>query len=297
MRFRKLEIRAGFTLIELIVSIAIIVILIGLLLPAIQKVRDASGRIQCANNLKQIGLALHQYHDINRYLPSGMIYKKSSHRFQSWHAKILTQLEQGNLSKDVAKAFQLDSNPFHNPPHAGLETNLAVFVCPSDSRISDSQVSLRTQSKVAFSSYLGVEGANVLSFDGTLFKDSNISFGQIKDGLSNTLLVGERPPSPDFQFGWWYAGTGQIDSGSLDLVLGAEELNLLPIEKAPCAPGYYEYMPGKINDPCNIFHFWSLHNGGANFLLSDGSVHFLHYSAKVIMPALASRSGGEPTDF
>jgi prepilin-type processing-associated H-X9-DG protein len=108
------------------------------------------------------------------------------------------------------------------------------------------------------------------------------------------VMLGERPPSADLQFGWWYAGVGQLGTGSADLVLGVREQNKRPIRTgSPCGPGAYPYEPGRFDDPCSMFHFWSPHTGGANFACVDGSVHFLSYAANPIMPALASRAGGE----
>jgi prepilin-type processing-associated H-X9-DG protein len=113
----------------------------------------------------------------------------------------------------------------------------------------------------------------------------------IRDGASQTIMVGERPPSTDLEFGWWYAGSGQSQlSGSGDMVLGVRELN----KRIPsCDAGPYSFTPGRLDNQCDMFHFWSLHSGGAHFLMADGSVHFLRYDADPIMPALASRNGGE----
>jgi len=83
-------------------------------------------------------------------------------------------------------------------------------------------------------------------------------------------------------------------TGSAEIILGVREVNLQPIVSgSPCGPGDYPFMPSNFNDPCGMFHFWSSHPGGANFALADGSVHFLSYSANNVMPALATRAGGE----
>jgi prepilin-type processing-associated H-X9-DG protein len=162
-----------------------------------------------------------------------------------------------------------------------------------DARAASPQRAQVSGALAAFTDYLGVSGKNYSTRDGVLFQDSHVCFGDITDGTSNTLLVGERPPSADFQYGWWYAGIGQAFTGSADMILGVQESNLLPVTPGSCGPGVYQYGPGQSNNQCDMFHFWSLHPGGANFLLVDGSVHFLPYSARPIMPALASRAGGE----
>lgn len=160
---------------------------------------------------------------------------------------------------------------------------------------------------VAFTAFLGVNGTNLDTNDGVFYRDSKIKIADITDGTSNTLMVGERPPSSDMVWGWWFAGTGQVRStppsvntGSIDVVLGVLELNTtyppgpLPPGHPPCPRGPYEFGPGQLTNVCDSFHFWSLHSGGANFLLGDGSVKFLTHSAKSVMPALATRASGEP---
>jgi prepilin-type processing-associated H-X9-DG protein len=110
--------------------------------------------------------------------------------------------------------------------------------------------------------------------------------------LSNTVAVGERPPSKDNYFGWWYAGIGQELDGSLDAYMTVRETKRT-FRRPTCSPKPYHFQPGQEDDLCSDFHFWSKHSGGANFLLADGSVRFLPYSADSILPALATRSGGE----
>jgi prepilin-type N-terminal cleavage/methylation domain-containing protein/prepilin-type processing-associated H-X9-DG protein len=288
--------RRGVTLIELLVVIAIIAILIGLLVPAVQKMRDSAARAECGNHLKQIGLAVQQHHDQKRSFPAGMR-SKTPYRFSSWLTHLLPYVEQHNLWALTEKAYQQSPSPFKNPPHVGLATVVPVYICPADSRISMPQTAPRDQFPVAFTSYLGVSGQDLTTKDGILFRDSQVRIADVADGVSNTLLAGERPPSADFQYGWWYAGVGQRFTGSGDSVLGVYERNALPVRRGSCAPGNYPFMAGSLNNQCDMFHFWSVHSGGANFLFADGAVRFLSYSAAPVMPALASRAGVEPAEL
>jgi prepilin-type processing-associated H-X9-DG protein len=288
--------RHAFTLIELLVIIGILGVLVGLLLPAVQKVREAAARAKCQNNLKQLGLALHQYHDDQGALPPG--HRSFAHPdrmpFSGWTLSALPYLEQQPLSDNALAAYRAWFIPFVNPPHSGLSTVVRVFTCPSDPRVVTAQVSQRTKTLVAFTSYLGVSGRDYSTRDGVLYQDSRVRFEEVADGLSNTLMMGERPPSADLQFGWWYAGVGQRLTGSAELILGVREANLqLVVSGSKCGPGNYPFKPGSFADPCAMFHYWSPHPGGANFLLADGSVHFLRYGANDLLPALASRAGGE----
>lgn len=287
---KRTSARRGFTLIELVVVLAIGAVLTSLIVSAVQRVRDRGLRVQCANNFRQIGLALHAYHDIHKVFPPGLRHPPDPYPFMSWHTRILPLLEQEALWKKTQAAFAVERRFWMNPPHQGIETVLPVFSCPANSRTH--QLVYPENVDVAFSTYLGVEGLNAAVRDGILFFDSRVRLGDITDGTTNTLMVGERPPSPDFRFGWWYAGVGQALDGSADMLLGVEEHNYT--FRAPtCVEGPYRFGAGQLDNMCDTFHFWSLHAGGANFLFADGSVHFLSYSAVALMPALASRAGGE----
>ncbi len=135
-RFETDSHRCGLTLIELVLVFAIIGILIALILPAVQKARGAAARLECANNLKQIGLAVHQYHNTEHALPPGMRYQKSKDpmRMSSWLTQILPFVERQQLWNTATAAYKASSNPLQNPPHTPMATPVPVFVCPADGR-------------------------------------------------------------------------------------------------------------------------------------------------------------------
>lgn len=287
----------GLTLLELLVVIGILAVLLALLVPAVQRVRDSAARTRCQNNLRQIGLALHAYHDAQGFLPPGVRDGGADYPFLSWMARILPFIEQNAVWQQAVAAYSVDSAFQDDPPHP-FTTLMPLYGCPADPRSDQVGITkpgfIQAQGglRVAFTSYLGVEGRNQTRKDGCLFLNSSVRFADISDGTSNTLLVGERPPSADGWLGWWYAGLGQMGDGSADMVLGVREQNVRLLFF--CPPGRSAFGPGNLNNECDALHFWSPHLGsGANFLFADGSVHFLPYAAVSVMPALASRAGGE----
>lgn len=289
MRTRSTQ--SAFSLIELLLVIAIMGILLGLLLAAVQKARSAAHRIECANNLKQIGLALHSYHDAHRSLPPGMSREidGGAYPFLSWNARVLPYLEQNDLWLEIQAAYRTNRIFLSVPPHVHRKTVIRSFVCPSDAR-SASPALLADGQIVAFTSYLGVEGTNQFQHDGMLFMDSQVRFADVTDGLSYTLLVGERPPSADNRFGWWYAGWGKGQTGSAEMVLGAQE-RLDTNESCLGVPN--GFGPGSDRNICDFLHFWSKHQGGTQFVFGDASVHFLSYTIGPNLVKLATRSGGD----
>jgi prepilin-type N-terminal cleavage/methylation domain-containing protein/prepilin-type processing-associated H-X9-DG protein len=292
--------RRGFTAVEVLVVIAIIGVLVALILPAVQKVREASSRAQCLDHLRQVGLALHGYHQPNGQLPPGVSYDAYPYRYMSWHTRLLPFIEQEALWRQAVEDYAADPIPFNPPYHRDMSVILQLYACPSTAE------TLRTGTwegmPVALTAYLGVEGVNLKRKDGVLFANSGVRFADVTDGTSNTLMVGERPPSPDDYWGWWYAGAGQfyvgpsgsVLAGSMDMVLGMQEKNyrVWP-DVVDCPAGPYGYGPGKIGNICDVFHFWSRHPGGANFLFADGSARFISYGDSSVMAALSTRAGGE----
>lgn len=214
----------------------------------------------------------------------------------SWQARILPYVEQQTLWLQAEQAYQQDPSPFDNPPHGALATVLPLLTCGSDPRVRQVQTTHQGL-RVALTSYIGINGTDFTRRDGVLFADSHVPFSDITDGLSRTLMAGERPPSPDFWYGWWYAAVAQQGSGSPDVVLGVREVNQNAAYLWFCPGGPYHFGPGQMDNECDVMHFWSLHRGGSNFLFADGSVRFLTDSADSVLPALATRKGGEIADL
>jgi len=285
--------RPAGSLIEILVVIAILALLTGLTLAGIQRARLAAARARCDNNLRQIGIAAHQYAAVYGTFPPGVSYKNDTDPFpfMGWPTRLLPYLEQTPLWDQAVSAFEIDKDFLDNPPHYGLTIALPAFSCPLDSRTAQAQT-LTGGVQRGLTSYLGMEGWNAARPDGMLYLNSAVRLADVTDGASNTLLVGERPASTDMVFGWWYAGWGQDKDGEGDMVLGARTKNNKTYAPS-CPVGPYDYKPGNLDNQCDAFHFWSLHPGGTPFLFVDGSVHLVPYSANPIFPALASRAGGE----
>jgi len=292
MAARK-ERRRGMTLIELLACIAVIGILVGLVLPAVQAARSAALRIECGNRVRQIALATLAFESSNRQFPSGIHSPDHPQRPSlSWLGQILPYIEQGNLASQSAIEFQNGLNPVGQ--HATFQAYVNSFMCPSDPRAGAGAQYTHQNRLAALTSYVGVCGTNYKTQDGIFFQNSQTRSADIRDGLSNTIMIGERPPSSDNWYGWWYAGAGQACSGSPDMLLGAREINSGARYAESCPPGSYEFGPGSMAEQCDLFHFWSLHPGGAHFSNADGSVHFLAWSVdSALIPALATIDGGE----
>ncbi len=293
--------RPAMSLIELLVVIAIIAVLVALLLPAVQSVRGAAARTDCSNRLRQLALAHEQYHSAHGRLPPGFVSdaQPKDLPYTGWAVRLLPYLEQDPLWRRVGAAFASDPAPlvfYGHPPHADLlATVTPALLCPADGRVS--QPHSFDTGPVAFTSYQGSSGTSYLKKNGVLYADSATRWADVTDGLSNTLLMGERPPSSDFRLGWWYRGWGLYKDGTGETVLGVRERNFSD-DYPDCRPGPYHFDAGTKGE-CDLFHFWSFHPGGANFAFCDGSVKFLRYSADAVLPALATRAGGEavPGDF
>jgi prepilin-type N-terminal cleavage/methylation domain-containing protein len=292
--------RFGFTLIELLVVIAIIAVLIGLLLPAVQKVREAASRTQCSNNLHQIGLALHNYHDSQGSFPSGFVctQPQANPDYTSpgwgWAALLLPFIEQANLSRQINFAL-----PIEDPSNLGARTMiLKLYVCPSDRYTGLFTVYSKSNAalaQAATNSYAACHGVGVDldeeldDFNGMFSRNSRVRFADVTDGTSNTIAIGER--------GAFFTQTpwaGAVNFGTTRITPNAPVINPNAIEDAPTQTLAHIDIE-VFNDPrADSEDFFSPHIGVGMFLFADGSVHSITTALSLsTFQALSTRDGGE----
>ena len=313
--------RRAFTLIELLVVIAIIAILIGLLLPAVQKVREAAARLQCSNNLKQLGLAYHNYHDVNGFIPPARvtgpapklgITTNADHGFAIF---LLPFVEQDNLYKlynfnEDARATPTNGSP-NTRNHIVVTTRLKVMECPSTpgqkamTNLNASGYRNFTFAPGDYGPLSGVRPALAPAFINAVGNYRGVvdifpalhTIPAISDGTSNTILLTEDAGRPNV-----------YRSGRLDPVASAEPYS----GSGPFANGAgwanplnqwaidgYDFTGTVQGGGCflncsNDDETYSFHSGGVNFVFCDGSVRFVKQSVSTFaMAAMVTRAGGE----
>jgi prepilin-type N-terminal cleavage/methylation domain-containing protein/prepilin-type processing-associated H-X9-DG protein len=301
--------RRGFTLLELLVVIGIIAVLIGLLLPAVQKVREVASRIKCANNLKQLGLALHNYHDSNGMFPPGAVGSQQGvagtsglmdHGIASY---LLPYLEQ----EPLARRYHRDVSWFDPPNQEVVNTQLPGWQCPSAeaNRIMDGSrptitppLEKRFNGTAACGDYFGIRGIDpglassglvdpASSYDGILQINRTTRMpADIPDGTSTTILMAECAGRPTLWQGGkvvpgvWLSG-GPWASRGLMWGRGSNQ------------DGTAFFGRCAINCTNNR-EVYSFHPGGANAVFADGSVHFLKAAIDIrVFAQLVTRAGGE----
>lgn len=302
--------RHAFTLIELLVVIAIIAILIALLVPAVQKVREAAARVQCQNNLRQIGTAMHNYEGVYKRFPpglnlpissaSGAVFSSNSlvtsgkigpppiaNQFGSWMIYILPYIEQEALYKKLDLSQREYANC--NGPNSPGATVLSIYQCPSDHMPSPvvTYVTGGVTYYFGANSYFANGGTKswfigTATFDGMFQINSRITIGGVSDGTSNTLMVGERhsldPVWADLpnRRGWAWANY----NAPQDCLGGT----LRPINYT--IPTTFTDPPPFSEQDNRLSSFGSAHSGGASFVFADGSVRFLTLISTADLPTL-----------
>jgi prepilin-type N-terminal cleavage/methylation domain-containing protein/prepilin-type processing-associated H-X9-DG protein len=262
--------RIAFTLVELLVVIAIIGILIALLLPAVQAAREAARRTQCTNNLKQIGLGFHNYHDVHKTFPPEAIRDPTSQRW-AWGTMILPFMEQRGLYDTINPTQYGPRDAFGvQPNHDAVAMRVDAFLCPSDDNLRDGRAWYFTASTYRnglSTGYLGKTNYRVAEsvalYDAP--PDSCHTFAEIRDGTSNTILAAESDEAERVG-GTWVAlvrSTASVGFRSINPInsknVGSDGQRTFDDVQYPCA----RYIPG------------SQHPGGVNMAFCDGAVHFI----------------------
>jgi prepilin-type N-terminal cleavage/methylation domain-containing protein/prepilin-type processing-associated H-X9-DG protein len=291
--------RAGFTLVELLVVVAIIGVLIGMTLPAVQASREAARRAQCANNLKQIGLALLTFEGGRKALPSGYLSGFDSAGADTgpgwgWAAQILPQMGEATIHRQIK--FQL---PIENSANQVRTTAVAGYLCPSDDPNSTWQAQRRDATgnptgvicDIAAANYVGMFGISEPGGEGEgiFFRNSKISLKQITDGTSNTISVGER----GHQLGdsTW---VGAVTGASLFPDASNHLAQPIPEDSPGMVLGHAGEGVGPGGPGSDVNEFYSRHGSGANFAFVDGHVVFLPSEMDYkVYTALATRAGAE----
>jgi prepilin-type N-terminal cleavage/methylation domain-containing protein/prepilin-type processing-associated H-X9-DG protein len=285
--------RSGFTLIELLVVIAIIAILIALLVPAVQKVREVAARAQCQNNLRQIALGAHDYHDTHKVFPPGFVVTPNRQNYGVFIA-LLPYIEQGDVYKrwKFTPAGPANWGTLVNgTATAPAATVIQTYLCPTGDGAPDitEDWSGYNMGLTCYLANAGTRSYPEQSKDGIFFQDSNVRATDVLDGTSNTLLFGERNyQQPEvhgctlntWDWGAWGAATGVIyDMGDTH---GSSRVAINTV----CS--------STVGQDDRLNAFGSLHADGANFAFADGSVRFLETATDLVtLQALSTRDGQE----
>jgi prepilin-type N-terminal cleavage/methylation domain-containing protein len=291
----------GFTLVELLVVIAIIGLLIGLLLPAIQAARESARRMSCTNHLKQIGLALHNYHSQHKHFPpSAPFYFKAGDPSISWRVMILPFLEETNIYQEISPTKDGGAKSWNAQTRV-----LDVYHCPSAERPpSNSGILVQSNYAAVSGAYRGNELIELeksvcgdIYTNGIFYPESPTKIAKITDGASHTLAVGERMY---FFLNWMDGATyaGKLPTPTRICTEAAMNVRF-PLNSNHQTVGYWV---GDFNAPSgasknllqNDLFFASKHPGGVNFCVADGSVQFLTDSIDfIVFQDLATKSGDE----
>jgi prepilin-type processing-associated H-X9-DG protein len=283
------------TLIEVVVVIAIMAVVMGLTLSAVQSARHAAARLSCQNNSKQIALACLAYESKRGHFSAGVDFRFRTWETYSygdfgfsWLSAILPELGHDAVGREAESEYLRHPAGRIVSPTSPSKIVIREFVCPADGRTTITVEGMT----IATTSYLGNLGTRHSRNDGILTLDKPIRIVHIADGTSNTILFGERPPgNGSTPFGGWMSGQGMsfFQFGQVMAIGTPDQVSFGAFD---CKIGYEPLRPGTPGG-CHLAHYFSMHPGGANFAMTDGSVHFFRYSLSPLMTSLVTRAAGE----
>jgi prepilin-type processing-associated H-X9-DG protein len=277
----------------LLVVLAIIAVLLALLLPAVQSARESASRLQCQNNLHQIGIALQSYHDRELTFPPGYWSAVDAEDSDigpgwGWAAFLLNDLEQGNLQHGINFSFGIGGQ-------AGVQ-GLSIYLCPSDT-LPLTFIIAKANVELASSNYVAVFGEPRIVIDpgggdGIFYRNSRTRILDITDGTSSTLMIGERSGRVAYS-SWPGALVGSEVTPNSPTTWGVGTPPVLCLGRVGWGSTTDNHAPNNATN--SVEDFSSRHPGGANFVFADGSAHFILNSIDpVVYAALGTRAGGEP---
>jgi prepilin-type processing-associated H-X9-DG protein len=285
------------TLVEVLVVIAILGTLVALLVPAVQKIRASATSAECRNNLRNLGAACRQFVDQHGQFPRSTIRPRG--------VTALNAEPPGNLfawNSGTYESWIRQITPFLDRTQAIAQEAIPSLACPADPRGTTYRIPA-----YGFTWYVGVYSGPAYRNDGILIDDSSLSAAfavtppMVSDGLSNTILLAERPPTASVRWGWWDSPCCLQDTHSAvrgDRTPYGSATD--PQGNSRSCPAVAVYGPGSVTDDCAFDSIWSLHPAGGNFCMGDGSVRTIDYTAAsqttgftTLIEALATRAGGE----
>ncbi|MGC1273116.1 MAG: DUF1559 domain-containing protein [Planctomycetaceae bacterium] len=321
----------GFTLIELLVVIAIIAVLIALLLPAVQAAREAARRSSCQNNLKQLALAFHNYHDVHRTLP------QAANREANWngysaHTMVLPFIEQGNIYDRILFGGEWETWKHHSATSRAVTTKVRIpaFLCPSDKVYPNTGEVGNNNYGVSHGASFGWNDAEAIKVNGMFRRSAITRFADVTDGLSNTIMIGEflmgdsdgskytpgtdavRGVSiPNYPANYQYPPQADLDAYGTACEAGKTNHTSFAGHRW-ASPGFYDTGINTVatpnwrwpschlctgcgeGDAAGVWPARSHHTGGAQHALGDGSVRFISDTVNLqAYQATGSRNGGE----